>query len=164
MKYLFPNEIEFSAKFSDCGKYRYTLCRIWDKSKGIIMYIGLNPSTANSTTDDPTIRRLKIFTRDFDYGGFIILNLFALVTPYPEELWICENPIMDNDLYIEYYKDKVEKVIFCWGNFKLPVYGRDKAMIKLFPEAYCFGKNNNGSPKHPLYLKANTKLIKFNNQ
>ena len=62
------------AEFSKCGKYRYVLWRIWDESKPIAMCIGLNPSTANHETNDPTIRQLIDRLEYLGYGGFKIKN------------------------------------------------------------------------------------------
>ena len=55
-----------NAIFSECRKYRYALCRIWDDSKPYAMFIGLNPSTADETEDDPTIRRCINYAKDWD--------------------------------------------------------------------------------------------------
>src|SRR5947209_6307215 len=81
------------AVFSEDRKYRYVLWRIWDTNKDIIQFIGLNPSTANEMHDDNTIGRIKNFTHDWGYGGFYMTNLFGLVTPYPEDLKTCKNPV-----------------------------------------------------------------------
>lgn len=148
-----------SATFSPCRKYRYVLTRIWDTDKPRVMFIGLNPSTANENTDDPTIRRVISFAKNLGYGGLYMLNLFAYVTPKPEVLFQCDDPIDSNDYYLRHYHLLSSKVIFCWGNFN--VGQRDKEVIKMFPKAYCLGKNSNGSPKHPLYLKADTIPVPF---
>lgn len=148
-----------SATFSQCRKYRYVLSRVWDASKPRIAFVGLNPSKANESTDDPTITRVINFANSFGYGGVYMLNLFAYVTRYPSELKQCKDPIKDNDEYLSNYSSMVDKVVFCWGNFD--VFGRDVKVAAMFPNAYCLGLNSNGSPKHPLYLKSDTLLIPF---
>ncbi len=150
------------AIFSDDRKHRFLLTRAWDESKPTIAFIGLNPSTANELTDDPTIRRVIGFARSFGYGKVFMQNLFSYVTPYPHELKKCGSMINDSntDYLLRYAKWQSNAVVFCWGNFD--VLGRDKVALDMFPNAYCLGKNANGSPKHPLYLKSDTKLILYN--
>ena len=57
------------AKFSPCRKYRYVLCRVCDRTKPFAMFIGLNPSNADETKDDPTIKRCLNFAKSWGYGG-----------------------------------------------------------------------------------------------
>lgn len=155
---------DIGATFSEDRKYRYVLWRIWDKSKPCISFIGLNPSTADENQNDPTIRRVISFAKSFGYGGVYMLNLFAYVTPYPEELNKCNNPVNYNDHYInQFAMGKSLNVVFCWGNFFIP-YHRDVYIKNLFPYAFCLGKNKNGSPKHPLYLKSDVTLIPYSNE
>lgn len=149
------------AKFSDCKKYRYALWRIWDHSKPKIMFIGLNPSRANRFNDDPTIRRVVAFARQWGYGGVYMVNLFAFVTPYPKELSSCLDPIGDNDHYMELVARNCSEVVFAWGRNK-DAQARSVVAEILFPNAKCLAKNGNGSPKHPLYVKGDTKLILYN--
>ncbi|MBA7590572.1 hypothetical protein ES708_32699 [subsurface metagenome] len=106
------------ALFSDCRKYRFVLWRIWDKNKPIVMFIGLNPSTANENTNDPTIKRVMRFASDWGYGGIYMLNLFTYVTACPEELHKAEDPVFMSDWYLEIYAQKVNKIIFAWGSFQ----------------------------------------------
>ena len=94
---------ENGAKFSDCRKYRFVLWRIWDYSLETIMFIGLNPSTANEVKQDNTINRIKGLTKDLGYGGFYMLNLFTFITAYPKELKNCENPTLEADKYLLEY-------------------------------------------------------------
>jgi len=148
------------AEFSDDRKYRYALWRIWDGGRPLIMFIGLNPSTANESTDDPTIRRVKKFAHDWGYGGVYMTNLFAWVTPYPEELRKCADAIGDNDKWLSKIANKCEKIIFSWGSFE-EAQERSTQVVKMFPDALCLGKNKGGHPKHPLYLKKDTELIPF---
>jgi hypothetical protein len=144
------------AMFSDDRKYRYALWRKWDKTKPMIMFIGLNPSTANEDQDDPTIRRVIRFARYWGFGGVYMLNLFTYVTAYPEKLLKCDNPLMLADWYLQLYAKKVERIVFAWGSFPESVE-RAKQVKAMFPIAFCLGRNSNGSPKHPLYLKSDTK-------
>lgn len=158
-------EIGVGAKFSEDKKHRFALWRIWDMSKPLIMFVGLNPSTANEMTDDPTIRRLSRkngFTHKNGYGGFYMMNLFPFVTTYPEKLKAqmeFGGMLAENDHYLRQVSLNCETIVFCWGNFD--TYGRDKEVMDMFPTASCLGVNKSGSPKHPLYLKGNTRFVNF---
>jgi len=152
------NQTENGAIFSDCKKYRYQLWRIWDKSRPLAMFIGLNPSTANESADDPTIRRVKQFASDWGYGGIYMTNLFAFVTPYPEELRKCNDAIKDNDKWLKETSQKCDRIIFAWGSF--PEAEQRAKEVSVMFNAYALGFNKNGSPKHPLYVKSDIKLIK----
>jgi hypothetical protein len=148
---IFQDE-KSGAKFSDCRKYRYALWRIWDESKPLVMFIGLNPSTANEATDDPTIRRVKAMAKNWGYGGVYMMNLFAWVSAYPQDLLTCEDAVGGNDYWLWHFRQFADKVIFAWGNFKEAVE-RGKKVAEQFPDSYALQINKNGSPKHPLYVK-----------
>lgn len=159
MKDLFNNEYN-GALFSECRKYRYVLWRIWDDSKPKVMFIGLNPSTANEHTDDPTIRRVIAFASSWGYGGVYMLNLFTWVTAYPEELKKCEDPLREADRFLEEYASKSEKIIFAWGKFP-EAAERARDVIRRF-DGYALVVNKDGSPRHPLYVPGNTLPVKLN--
>ena len=148
------------ATFSDCRNYRYALWRIWDKNKPLAMVIGLNPSTANETKSDPTIRRLEGMVREWEYGGFYMMNLFAIVSPYPEVLKTHPDPLGDNNGWLQRIEPLCKMVVFAWGNFK-EAEERAKEVVEMFPDAYALHINKNGSPKHPLYCPKATKPIRF---
>jgi hypothetical protein len=148
------------ASFSSGRKYRYALWRIWDQSKPIVMFIGLNPSTADENQLDPTLKRVKAMAIRWGYGGFYMMNLFAIVSPYPEVLKTDPDPLGENDGWIERIAPKCHKIIFAWGTFK-EAEERAKTVIAMFPDAECLQLNKNGSPKHPLYCRADIQPLKF---
>lgn len=153
-----PNsEIQTGAKFSDCGKHRLFLYRIWDSKKPAVMFIGLNPSTADSTKDDPTIRRVRAMAANWGYGGVYMVNLFTFISTDPKLLQLDNGNLPDADHILMKIASRCEKIIFAWGNFK--VMGRDDQVRRLFPKAYALHINKNGSPKHPLYVKGDVKPI-----
>lgn len=151
---------ETGAEFSPCGKYRYCLWRIWDESLPRIVFIGLNPSTADANLDDPTIRRVKRFAKDWGYGGVYMMNLFAMTSPNPKDLLTCPDPIGENDSWLLKISAQVTTVLFAWGSFK---QAKDRAYVvsKMFSQAVCLGITADGSPKHPLYIKADTLEINY---
>lgn len=158
------------AFFSDDRKYRYALWRIWDKSKPLVMFIGLNPSTANENTDDPTIRRIIRFAHSWGYGGVYMMNLFALVTSHPEELKLCKDPLGDNNKWLDEISSKCTRIVFAWGAFpEAKQRALDiitscllSSLLKDFPEVLALDINKDGSPKHPLYIRGDVKPIKYN--
>lgn len=158
---LLPDQSRW-AHFSPDRQYRYALGRTWNPTGTRIAFIGLNPSTANETHDDPTIRRCIAFARSWGHGSFVMLNLFALVSSKPEKLFAVDDPVGDNDLHLREYSEYCSQVLFCWGHF--PVGKRDLEIIRMFPNPVCLGQNQSGSPKHPLYIKGDTKPIPFDKE
>jgi len=140
------------ATFSEDKKHRYVLWRLWDSSKPYAMAIGLNPSKDDSERDDHTIRILRDRLQSLGYGGFAMCNLFTIISSDPN---ILLNPIVDAegpaDMWLETTAHTVQDVIFCWGIFS-EAKERASKVIKMFPDAKCFGKAKDGSPWHPRAL------------
>ena len=117
----------------------------------------LNPSLADDKNDDPTIRRLINFTKKFNYGGFLVGNIFTTITPNPKEL--DKSKGMSDKNFEELIKliNKVDQIVYAWGSS----IEEPQLLKKLVLNPKCFGKNLNGTPKHPLYVPSQTKLINF---
>lgn len=147
------------AMFSQDRKYRYALWRVWDKTKPLVMFIGLNPSTANEITNDPTVRRVCRFAFDWGFGGVYMMNLFDHVTSDPKKLEISGDRLDHNDLWLTAIADKCQRIIFAWGSFPEAVE-KGKAVAKKFC-GYALGVNKDGSPKHPLYIKKDVKPVYY---
>ncbi len=145
------------AKFCNTKKNRYFLKREWDNSKGLLLYLMLNPSVADEKRDDPTIRRLISFTKKFNYGGFLVGNIFTTITPNPKE--IDRSKGISDKNFKELFKliNKVDQIVYAWGN----TVEEPQLLKELVLNPKCFGKNLNGTPKHPLYLPKNSKLIAY---
>ena len=151
------------AKFSPCRKYRYVLYRIWDKTKPLVMFIGLNPSKADETRDDPTIRRCINFAKSWEYGGIFVTNLFAYRTNIPKKMKIYDDPIgEENDKWIKIISKKAAIVIAAWGNEGVYL-NRARVIEKSISNLKCIKINKSGEPSHPLYLKSNLKPISMRN-
>ncbi len=150
-----------NATFSDCRKYRYGLSRTWNGKKKTILFIGLNPSTANEKIDDPTIRRCINYAQNWGYGSLLMVNLFAYRATMPSELKNVKNPIgNDNDLQIIELSKKADIAVAAWGN-EGTLLNRDKEVKKILPNLMCLKINKSGQPSHPLYQKKDLKLIKY---
>lgn len=151
------------AKFSECRKYRYALWRIWDEAKPLVMFIGLNPSTANESDNDPTIKSVCRIAKSNGYGGVYMMNCFPFISTNPNDLCKLDR-LLENETWLKGISEKCQDVIFAWGNFDVvKKLGTDKYIAGLFPNAKVLGINKSGSPKHPLYCKSNTQFIKFYN-
>jgi hypothetical protein len=89
-----------SAVISPCGRYRYRLDRRWADGPSIA-WIMLNPSTADSNTDDPTIRRIRAFSQAWGFGALTVVNLYAWRATDPRDLWQAPGPVgPENDAYL----------------------------------------------------------------
>ena len=159
---LFNSVGPSGAHFSDCRKYRYALWRIWDTSKPFVMFIGLNPSTANETEADPTIKSVMRIAKHNGYGGVYMMNCFAYVSTNPADLRFENNQDM-NDFCLNVVANLCKGIVFSWGNFEIvKTTGRFSEIIRMFGEgAMALKQNKNGSPKHPLYCKSDTNFVKF---
>lgn len=157
------------AHFSESKKYRYKLWRIWDNTKPLVMFIGLNPSTADASDDDPTVESVTRIALHNGYGGFYMMNLFPLVSTDPKAVLEFEKEEFghnafdkENARHLNEVRHECEDVVFAWGNFKVVrTLGRDQKTMEYFKDAKAIGHNKNGSPKHALYQPGKSILIKF---
>jgi hypothetical protein len=142
-----------SAAFSPCRTYRYALWRIWQPQEPQVLFIGLNPSTADEQTDDPTIRRCQEYARAWGYGGLLVANLFAYRATNPASLRSAENPVgPQNDGWLNELTGHAGLVVAAWGNHGL-FRRRWKEVASICPELYCLGQTRLNQPRHPLYAK-----------
>lgn len=148
-----------SAVFSDCGRYRYVLRRTGLGGSGIYTVIGLNPSTADASTDDPTIRRCIRFARDFGAAELCMLNLYAWRSTDPNGLFEATDPVgPENDGAILRNARDARIVVAAWGRWRSPRVGVVAGMLqRAGVQLHCLRRNKDGSPAHPLYLSASCK-------
>lgn len=152
------------ADFSEDRRYRYSLWRIWDETKPLVMFIGLNPSTANEDENDPTIKSVCRIAKNNGYGGVYMMNCFPYVSTDPSKLKDGLT-LETNTKNIDNLKEigaKCKDVVFAWGNFKEVDEYVSGLLSFMFPNAKALFINKNGSPKHPLYCKSDIKLVNWN--
>lgn len=149
-----------TAILSPCKNYRYLLTRKNDSlfaNEPEFLFCGLNPSTASSTVNDNTINRLRGYMTRWGAKGFSVINLYAYRSKDPSDLATAADPVgPDNDNYIKEILSSFNQVICGWGgNAKSDRVERFIQLAKASDtELFCFSQNADGSPGHPLYLKA----------
>lgn len=168
------SEYDCNAVLSDDRLFRYELTRQWDKELPWVNFIGLNPSTADETKDDPTIRRCVDFGKRWRFGGLRMTNLFAFRATLPKDMLRVQNPIGEqgkflsvtgieftnrNDFWLWTAMKSSGLTVAAWGKDGNHLYRGAKVKMMLGSGLKCLGRNGNGTPKHPLYLKSETTLI-----
>ena len=149
------------AGFSRCGRYRYWLRRSWDSSLPQCAFVGLNPSTANATTDDPTLRRCIDFAKQWGCGSLLMVNLFSLRATDPRELFGADDPIGPRtNLWLRRAKRESQLIIAAWGNGGA-LQGRGDTVATLLGDVRCLGVTATGMPRHPLYCPKTTSPVPF---
>lgn len=146
-----------AAAISDCGQYRYQLTRRWGEiSNPSVVYIMLNPSTADGETDDATIRVCIGRAQRMGYGGITVLNLFAYRATKPTDLLLAADPIgPHNDYHIGETLKHRPIVIAAWGvgGNHLNRARKVANMCHAFGVTLsCLGVTKEGAPRHPLRI------------
>lgn len=143
-----------SALFSPYRVYRYRLSRAWGDAPPLV-FLMLNPSTANETDNDPTVERCERRARAGGYGGLEVVNIFALRSTDPRALYSHPDPIgPENDQHI-LDACRLGTVVCGWGQHGN--LGQRGARIREMLERkgvqpHVLRLNGDGSPTHPLYV------------
>lgn len=157
-----------AAIISPCGAYRYTLHRRipsvlrWVKP---CLFVMLNPSTADATMDDPTIRRCIGFAKREGCTGLTVVNLFALRATDPAELAKHADPIgPDNSKHVVEQIDQhqgIGAIVVAWGSHPMARAHVCRPIVDLLAAsgACCLGTTKDGHPRHPLYVKGDQPLV-----
>ena len=157
------------AYLSSDRMYRYWLLRQWNPALPLMALIGSNPSTADETENDHTIRKEIGFAERLGYGGFVKLNVGAFRATDPKD-WRAERDPFGPENTVEHLKSYLLRfapavVVAAWGKPCLTLQRgqhRAEAIRREIRGMQCWGKNSDGSPKHPLMLPYTTPLQPFN--
>ncbi len=152
-----------NALFSPDRSYRYDLWRTWDDAKRSVVFIGLNPSTADENADDPTIRRCMAFATAWGFGSLCMLNLFAVCATDPRDMMRAADPVgASNNGHILDVLAGSGLIIAAWGVHGVHL-GRDRELLRMVTwDIHCLGTTKDGHPRHPLYLSKLTRPVRFN--
>lgn len=160
------------ATFSGDGRHRI-LMRRWlggafpDR---YLLFIGMNPSTADATVNDPTCAREWTFARREGFDAMIKANVGDYRATHPKMLLepgvVASSPA--NLPAIRAAAVRANKVVLCHGKLNKALLPAGAALVEAMREdgvdLWCFGVNGDGSPKHPLYLRADTPLVRWTPQ
>ncbi len=151
--------METSALISDCQSYRYWLKRCWlhepDVGDGCVLFVMLNPSTADAELNDPTIRRCIGFARSWGFVELMVANLYAFRATQPSDLWKASDPVgPENDQWLDQLAEDADQIVCAWG-----ANARDdriddflRRMQTANKPLFCLGTTKAGAPRHPLYI------------
>ena len=149
--------IERQAVIDETGQYRYALSRTWGDGD-MVTWIMLNPSTADASIDDPTIRRCMGFAAAWGFAGIQVINLYAYRATKPDALKVVTDPIGPD--HMRHFVDAVTSgklIVAAWGACK-HASPQHVLPVLVQQEVKCLGKNSDGSPKHPLYVRGDVAL------
>jgi hypothetical protein len=150
------------ATFSPCGFYRFALWREWDATRPTVVFCGLNPSTADATKDDPTIRRELGFARDWGFGRLVKVNAYGWRSTDPKAMLSADEPIGPGNLEtVVRCASAAALFVAAWGN---NIRERDAfALRTLLRQAgvtiHVLRLTGKGNPEHPLYLPRNLRPV-----
>lgn len=161
------------AAFSDTLRHRYALGRSFvDGGSGRILFVMLNPSTADLYRNDPSVQRCASWAKEWGFEGFDICNAFALRSTDPRALYMDNDPIgHQNNEYIAVAAQGAKEIVIAWGVHAGKVTGptgkpRHEEVLDIIARATgvkpkCFTLTKNGFPGHPLYLPNDTQLVQY---
>lgn len=176
-----PNGATLSAD----ERYRYALWRevlrpgaSASALGACVVWVMLNPSTADALKDDPTIRKVMGFTKrrvGEAVSGYIahVVNLYALRSTDPKGLWCPDARLLNEwdpvgpsgDAYLEDAISFADEVVFAWGGHKGPhmderirvvVRAMERRIRDRKSAPLCLGVTASGAPRHPLMLAYDT--------
>lgn len=156
------------AVFSPCGMYRYSLLRDFGMQTPALTVVMLNPSTADATKDDPTIRRVIGFAKAAGAGSLQVLNLFAIRATDPREMLTASDPVgPENDEHLARALTNAKQdgrfVLAAWGAHG-GHRGRDFHVLHKLVDGVewrCLGRTHQGHPRHPLYVPKSQGMVPF---
>jgi len=154
--------LDMGADISEDGRHRYWLSRRLSMGERAVLFVGLNPSTADASQDDPTIRRCVGFARAWGFDWLYMGNVNAYRSTDPKALKSLADieavgPL--NKEALMWMAQKSDLVVVAWGSNPLNRYAQNLAdWLVTLGQTRCLGQNKDGAPKHPLYLPKNAAL------
>ena len=146
-----------SARFSDCGLYRYELFEQWDVNLPLAMFLLMNPSVACTEFADPTLIRTSTFARSWNYGGQLVGNVHAYRVTDSARLVEAADPVgPENDGSLAAMAKRADIVVLAYGRPPKPLRARANQVVSMLcnegVRLTYLRLSKDGTPQHPLYL------------
>lgn len=149
-----------TAVFSEDMAYRFLLRRVWGPDeRNVLCGLFMNPSTADEMTDDRTLQGWRKRSHQFGFDGMAIVNAFGLRSTDPKGLLAVADPVgrVWNDEFIREQLTLNRTTVCGWGVPPKKTQWRCVEIVRLLRAinrpVYALAINNDGSPKHPLYVR-----------
>lgn len=141
-------------------EYRYELRRQWDEGASTVVWVMLNPSTADEVSDDPTIRRVVSFSKGWGFRECVVLNLFAMRATQPAALLTAVDPVgPENDAKLKLWAMAGYEMIAAWGAVPKRLRSRVGEVLRITGRTFtCLGETKDRQPRHPLYVRGDALL------
>lgn len=157
------------AVMSADGRYRQIMRRWLGETfpDRYILFIGMNPSTADALVDDPTCAREWTFARREGFAAMVKCNVGDYRATHPKMLLEpgLEAVSPANIPAIRRAAAGAGRVVLCHGKLNRALAPAGRQLVEVLRadghELWCFGTNADGSARHPLYLRADTLLVPF---
>jgi hypothetical protein len=165
VKYLFDlNGGGGMCVWSEDHVYRYVLQRQWGP-RPHVLFIMLNPSTADHVYEDATVKRCTGYARREGFGGILVCNLFAFVSTDPNGLKRSSDPVGPRNMEAIAVSETVtDATIVAWGARGSWRSQDARVATVLKRHAFCLGNGRSGHPMHPLYLRADQPILPYGHE
>ncbi|MEO0772522.1 MAG: DUF1643 domain-containing protein [Pseudomonadota bacterium] len=165
-----PDGVIGGARFSACGRYRQALTRDWTpqgKAPRAVLFVGMNPSVAAADVSDPTCHRELMFAQDWGFTRYLKGNVLDWRATSPKD--IPHDPAeacsADNVPVLRDMAAEADLIIMAYGKLHKRHHSVLDTVIRAMVDSgkplQCLGLNQDGSAKHPLYLRKDTKPFPF---
>lgn len=141
----------YPAAWSPCGRYRYVLWRLRREAEEprVLQVVALNPSTADETTDDPTLRRCMDYARRWGFDALCMTNLFAYRATDPKKMMRADDAVgVENDRWLAEVANRADLILVAWGNHGA-LADRAAKVLRVLPAPHVLGLTKRGQPRHP---------------
>ena len=161
-----PGHVQGSAVFGGlCKEYRYRLRRVWDEALPSVLFIMMNPSTAEPRFDDPTVAKCRRYALAWGYGALYVGNTFAYRATDQKRLLEVDDPVgPDNDRHLCGMAREADLVVFAYGKPHKTLRARGPLVAKRIlaaadRRAHILRLCADGTPSHPLYLPGHLEAV-----
>ena len=150
--------VEGEPVFSPCRRYRYRLERRWAVGKPVL-FIMMNPSTADITADDPTVAKCQRFVRAWGFGALLVGNVCAYRATDKMDLLRVDDPRGPANMgHLRLMADEAVMIVLAHGKLPGDLDRQHAAPVRRMlatagHTALVLAQNKDGSPKHPLYIR-----------
>ncbi|MFE9770000.1 DUF1643 domain-containing protein [Streptomyces sp. NPDC005808] len=149
--------IRRSAVLSACDRYRYLLVREWGDTGKTAVFVLLNPSTADATSDDNTSQRCIKYAQDWGCSGLLIVNVYAWRATKPLGLATADDPVgPEANSYLQAAARLAEHtdgpLVAGWGTNAHPDRVAEVLTLPGMHRLSTLAVTQAGHPHHPLRL------------